>query len=122
LAAPGTYCANMVGKNGVNYDRSAVPLKGREARLKGDQSFPFVGSVTSATLMKDRSVLARTRERCTRRRASSRRKECQVLMKFGFRSAFGIGKHYSDLTSVEIVKRQVDIFSQAKAVVAAVIV
>jgi hypothetical protein len=80
LAAPGADCTNMVGKDGINDDRSMTPLDVREATLKGVLSFSFVRFLSSTSLMEDRSVLARTRERCTRRRASSRRKEGQALM------------------------------------------
>jgi hypothetical protein len=69
LAVPGTDCADTVGKDGINDDRTAVPLEGREATLKGVLYFPVVGRPSSSAPTKDRSALVMTWERCTRRRA-----------------------------------------------------
>jgi hypothetical protein len=58
LAAPEADCTDMIGNYGVNDDRSAVPLEGREATLKGD--ILFAGILSSSALMEDHSTLART--------------------------------------------------------------
>jgi hypothetical protein len=83
LTVPGADCADKVGKYGISDDRTAVPLEGREATLKGvlllgvvkranqQLSFPFVGSLSSSAPTEDRSALVMTWERCTRRRACS---------------------------------------------------
>jgi hypothetical protein len=79
LVAPGADCSDMVDKDGINDDRSAVPLEGREATLEGGLPFPFVGSLSSSVPMKNRWDVGEVYK------ATSMipRKEDQALMSLG---------------------------------------
>jgi hypothetical protein len=103
LVAPGADCSDMVDKDGINDDRSAVPLEGREATLEGGLPFPFVGSLSSSVPMKNRwdvgEVYKATSMIPKKRRPS--------IDEFGFRIAPVIRKIHSGSTSVDTAKRQV---------------
>ena len=53
LVAPGADCPDIVCKDGIDDERSTVPVVGREATPKGVLPCPFVGSMSSLASMED---------------------------------------------------------------------